>query len=390
MALQTIAQELMHAADTQQPPRFRVCPLIKLARTEALAIGLDNGNDALKAATLTPDGTLVTIRIPTAFREAEAVQAGRQEVAYRIADGAPFWIGETALAHDGDDLPIGPTRQRLIDARMRSFLAAGVAELLHTAGYAPGEYSVVVGFAIPNTEIVPQRDTDGTERLGVSGETCTALETHLKGATWKIERIDADGTAVMWTIRIITVMPQAQTAGTVLVCTKSATGKTVTDLEGMTVIDIGGGDLQETEVTISPYQLIARRPGDGTIRVARALMEKFPRVSWNAVLAQQSLISRTLMTSGRTRDISGAVEEVIAGPGQALITAILPKLRQSRRFVVITGGGVMLLHDQLVARLALEEKLPGEDYLLINHGLSSLLNAVGAFFGVLFLAQRKG
>jgi hypothetical protein len=32
----------------------------------------------------------------------------------------------------------------------------------------------------------------------------------------------------------------------------------------------------------------------------------------------------------------------------------------------------------------------GEDYLLINHGLSSLLNAVGAFFGVLFLAQRKG
>jgi hypothetical protein len=96
------------------------------------------------------------------------------------------------------------------------------------------------------------------------------------------------------------------------------------------------------------------------------------------------------MASGRTRDISGAVEEVIAGPGQALITAILPKLRQSRRFVVITGGGVMLLHDQLVARLALEEKLPGEDYLLINHGLSSLLNAVGAFFGLLFLAQRKG
>jgi hypothetical protein len=75
--------------------------------------------------------------------------------------------------------------------------------------------------------------------------------------------------------------------------------------------------------------------------------------------------------------------------GQSLITAILPKLRQSRRFVVITGGA-MLPHDQLVARLALEEKLPGEDYLLINHGLSSLLNAVGAFFGVLFLAQRKG
>lgn len=389
MPAQTIVQELMQTVETRQAPRFGVRPQIRLGRTEALAIGLDNGNDALKGATLTPDGELVTIRIPTAFRDAEAVQAGKQEVAYRLGDGAPFWIGETALAHDGDDLPIGPTKQRLVDQRMRSFLAGGLIELLHAANYAPGEYAVVIGFAIPNTEIVPQRDANGTERLGVHGETRAALEEHLKGVTWIVERINVDGEASSWALRILTVMPQAQTAGTVLACTKAPSGKTVTDLEGMTVIDIGGGDLQETEVTIDPYQLIARRPGDGTIRVARALMEKFPRVSWNAVLAQQALISRKLMTSGRTRDISAAVDEVLAGPGQALITAILPKLRQSRRFVVITGGGVMLLHDQLVARLALEEKVAGEDYLLINHNLSSLLNAVGAFFGVLFLAQRK-
>jgi hypothetical protein len=389
MPPQTIVQELIRTAETGQAPRFSVRPQIKLGRTEALAIGLDNGNDALKGATLTQDGGLVTIRIPTAFRDAEAVQAGKQEVAYRVGDSAPFWIGETALAHDGDDLPIGPTRQRLVDQRMRSFIAAGVVELLHAAGYGPGNYTLVVGFAIPNTEIVPQRDAGGTERLGVHPDTRIALEEHLKGATWIVERINVDGEASTWSIRILTVMPQAQTAGTVLACTKAPTGRTVTDLEGMTVIDIGGGDLQETEVTIEPYQLIARRPGDGTIRVARALMEKFPRVTWNSVLAQQALISRKLMTSGRTRDISAAVDEVIAGPGQALITAILPKLRQSRRFVVITGGGVMLLHEQLTARLAMEDKIAGEDYLLINHNLSSLLNAVGAFFGVLFLAQRK-
>lgn len=388
---QTIAEELIKAAERGQPARFGVRPIIKFGRNnEALALGADNGNDAFKGATLAPDGTLITIRIPTAFRDAAAVQAGKQEVSYCLDKGAPFWVGETALAHDGDDLPIGPTRQRLIDGRMRSFLGACVVELLHTAGYAPGEYAVVVGFAIPNSEIVPLKDSGGVERLGVNEETRGALEEHLKGATWRITRIDADGESAVWTIRVITVMPQAQTAGTVLTCTKAPSGKTVTDLEGMTVIDIGGGDLQETDVAIDPYQMIARRHGDGTIRVARALMEKFPRVSWNSVLAQQALITGRLMTSGRTRDITTEVEAVKAGPGQALISAILPTLRQSRRFVVITGGGVLLLHDQLVERLALEDKIAGEDYLLINHGLSSELNAIGAFFGVVFLALRKG
>jgi len=391
MPAQTIAQELIQAAECGQPARFGVRPIIKLSRNnEALAIGADNGNDAFKGATLAPDGTLVTVRIPTAFRDAVAVQAGKQEVSYCVGDGAPFWVGETALAHDGDDLPIGPTKQRLIDGRMRSFLAACLVELLYTAGYAPGEYAVVIGFAIPNNEIVPVRDADGSERLGVHEETRTALEQHLKGALWPITRIDVDGERATWTLRILTVMPQAQTAGTVLTCTKAASGKTITDLEGMKVIDIGGGDLQETDVSIDPYQMIARRHGDGTIRVARALMEKFPRITWNAVLAQQALISGKLMASGRTRDITAEVEAVKAGQGQALITAILPTLRQSRRFVVITGGGVLLLHDQLVERLALEDKIAGEDYLLINHGLSSLMNAIGAFFGVVFLALRKG
>ncbi len=387
----TIAEELIRAAEQGQPARFGLRPVIKFSRNnEALAVGGDNGNDAFKGATLAPDGTLVTIRIPTAFRDAVAVQAGKQEVSYCVGNETPFWIGETALGHDGDDLPIGPTRQRLIDGRMRSFIAACLVELLYTAGYPPGEYAVVLGFAIPNGEIVPQRDADGTERLGVNKETREALEEHVKGATWPVKRIDVDGEGTAWTIRVLSVMPQAQTAGTVLACTKAPSGRTVTDLEGMKVIDIGGGDLQETDVSIDPYQMIGRRAGDGTIRLARALTEKFPKVTWNSVLAQQALISGKLMTSGRTRDISAEVEAVKAGPGQALISAILPTLRQSRRFVVITGGGVLLLHDQLITRLALEDKTPDDDYLLINHGLSSLMNAIGAFFGVLFLALRKG
>jgi len=44
----------------------------------------------------------------------------------------------------------------------------------------------------------------------------------------------------------------------------------------------------------------------------------------------------------------------------------------------------------LLERLATVGKLQGEDFLLVNHGLASVLNAVGALFAVLFLAAKKG
>jgi hypothetical protein len=38
MTLQTIAQELIQAADARRTPRFTIRPLIKIGRTETLAI----------------------------------------------------------------------------------------------------------------------------------------------------------------------------------------------------------------------------------------------------------------------------------------------------------------------------------------------------------------
>ncbi len=386
---QTIVQELITADEAGVPARFGVRSTVRIGRQQGIVIGLDNGNDALKIAVLMTDGTLITLRIPTAYREAELIRGGESEVSYSV-DGSPaFWIGDTALRHDGDDLPIGPTKQRITDPRLRHLIGAGLVELLHAAGYEPGSHNIILGLAIPNTEIVPVRgEGEGEgERLGVDPNTREVLEKHLKGVTWSVERTGADGGATSWQLTLITVMPQAQTTGTLVAVTKAPNGATVTDVEEMDIVDIGGGDLQLTTVQIKPtYRMTTRRLGDGTIRVARALKDKFPRHELNDVAAQQALITKRLLVSGRQRQIDTEVEEVLNSQGQAIIGTVLPVLRQSRRFVTITGGGVILLHDLLKPRLDADSKKRGEDYELINHGIASVVNSIGVLFAVIFRA----
>lgn len=387
----TIVQELISADEAGVPARFGVRSTIRIGRQQGIVIGLDHGNDALKIAVLMTDGTLITHRIPTAYREAEVIRGGEGEVSYRVGGSPDFWIGDTALRHDGDDLPIGPTKQRITDVRLRYLIAAGLVELLHQAGYEAGAHHIILGFAIPNVEIVPVRgEGEGEhegERLGVDPDTRAVLEQYLKGARWVVERTGADGNTTTWDLTLLTVMPQAQTTGTLIAVTKAPNGATVTDVEEMDIVDIGGGDLQITTVQIKPtYRMTTRRLGEGTIRVARALKDKFPRHELNDVAAQQALITRRLLVSGRQRQIDAEVADVLNSQGQAIIGTVLPVLRQSRRFVTITGGGVILLHDLLKPRLDADSKVRGEDYELINHGIASVVNSIGVLFSVIFRA----
>jgi hypothetical protein len=391
MTTRSILDELLAAAAAGQPARFALKPTIKVGRAEALLVGVDNGNDAIKAATFAPDGTLHTIRIPAAVRAAQRLLAAEQEVSYQI-DNQTLWVGETALAHDGDALPVGPTRQRLIDPRQRQLLAATLVALLRQAGYAPGEHSLVLGFAVPNTEIIVARDAAGQEKRTVDDATRGVLEATLKNAAWPVVRVAEDGSEEVWTLHLVTALPQAQTAGTILAVTKNASGKTVSDYDGLVVLDLGGGDIHETEVSLQPrFSMLTQRIGDGSIRIARALKAAFPRLPLNDAQAQQALITRQLLISGRNRDIGGEVEQVLDSQGQAVIADILPSLRQARRYVIITGGLTILLHRRLVERLALEQKRTPDDYLVINGDLAPLLNAVGVLFGAAFVgAGRKG
>lgn len=83
------------------------------------------------------------------------------------------------------------------------------------------------------------------------------------------------------------------------------------------------------------------------------------------------------------------MEEAIASDGQNLIGKIVPSLRQSRRFVIVTGGGVILLDRLLKERIAATGKQAGSDYAIINHGLASIVNAVGVLFAAIFGAQSQ-
>ncbi|GAB4440199.1 MAG: hypothetical protein OHK0015_35860 [Chloroflexi bacterium OHK40] len=381
-----------------QPAAFAVRPTVRVGSATLIPVAIDNGNDALKGAMLRPgaaaDGgaalsQLATLRVPTAFALAQPIQ-GRQEVTYSC-ESVSFWTGATALAHSGDALRLGPTIQRLGDERQRWFIAAGIVELLRVAGFPPGEYAIALTLAVPNTEIVIERDAKGVEQLTLDGPTRAALTRYLKGTSWAISRIDDERQMETWTISVATVLPQAQTTGTVIALTRAPNGKSVLDLAGMRVIDIGGGDLHVCEVAFSPAQMINRRPGDGTIRVARALRHdpRFAQAIRNDVEAQQALVQQTITRASRSVSIAGEVRRAVAGKGNAIVADVLGELRESTQFVAITGGGVLLLRDLLLDVLQQEAKEVGRDYLLIDGPLASELNAIGVLFGLIFRAAGK-
>lgn len=385
------------AAD--QPATFAVRPTVRIGSATLIPVAVDNGNDALKGATLragdaAADGgvalaQLTTIRVPTSFALAQTIQ-GRQEVTY-TCDGVSFWTGETALAHSGDALRLGPTVQRLGDERHRWFIGAGIVELLRAAGFAPGEHAIALTLAVPNTEIVIERDAKGIEQLTLDGQTRAALTRYLKGTTWTITRTDDERCAETWIITVASVLPQAQTTGTVIALTRAPNGKAVIDIAGMRVIDIGGGDLHVTEVALSPAQMITRRSGDGTIRIARALRadRAFAGLIRNDVEAQQALVRQTVTRASRSVSIAAEARQAVASKGNAIVVDVLSEVRECAQYVVITGGGALLLRQLLADVLAHEAKESGRDYLMVDGPLASQLNAIGALFGLVFRAAGK-
>ena len=104
---------------------------------------------------------------------------------------------------------------------------------------------------------------------------------------------------------------------------------------------------------LKPYRMTSERIGDGTIDIARALKAMLPKAKLNDVTAQHSLVTRQTMEMGRNRKIHKEVDEVLHTNGQDLVGQVLPVLQDSRRYVIITGGGAVLLRDMLLDRLAI-------------------------------------
>jgi hypothetical protein len=238
---------------------------------------------------------------------------------------------------------------------------------------------------------VIERDEKGVEQLTLDARTRESLSRHLKGKVWTISRVDDAQQPETWTIKVVTVLPQAQTTGTVVALTRAPNGKLVSDIAGLRVIDIGGGDLHVCEVVFSPAQMINRRPGDGTIRIARALRNDraFAGVIRNDVEAQQALVRQTVVRASRSVSIAAEVQQAVVSKGNAMVADVLAELRDSSQFVAITGGGVLLLRPLLADVLQHEAKESGRDYLLVDGPLASHLNAIGALFGLIFRAAGK-
>ena len=381
----SIFDELVAAAAQERLPHIPLS-VVAVNGHRALPIGFDNGNSAAKVA-IPRDGKIHLARFPACVQPAKEVRAGAKETTYEL-NGSRFWVGATAVKQRGDPLRIGGTVTRFQDTRMTEYMAATIVEAMSMAGYKPGTYPLALGMAIPNAEIAIIGE-GSTERLGVIADVRDVLIQKIKDQVWSVIRTDPMGKSEPWILKIVAVAPQAQTAGTVLLYTKALNGTTVTDLDSATVVDIGGGDLQITDVSFNPYQLFSMRPGPGTIRIARALADSFPGVTLNDVEAQHVLVTRRLLASGRYRDVSSEVERLIMQKGSALLTEVLPAIQQTAKFVIITGGGLLLLDAMLRSMLTAENKREHEDYIMMPSAWASGANSIGALMGVFFLLRSQ-
>jgi len=86
--------------------------------------------------------------------------------------------------------------------------------------------------------------------------------------------------------------------------------------------------------------------------------------------------------------MSQLVESVVAAEGQDLVARILPVFQQSSRYVLFTGGGVLLqgLRDLIDERAQSAGKTSPRNYTIIDPQVADILNATGALLAVVYAA----
>jgi hypothetical protein len=135
---------------------------------------------------------------------------------------------------------------------------------------------------------------------------------HVQDKAWHITRTDERGKRTGWQLSVRHLVPQAQSVGTFVAWAKAPNGRTVTDYDALTILDVGGGDLQQTDITLKPtYHMASERRGDGTIDIARGLKQLLPKAKFNDVTAQYALITRQALICGKMQTIEKEVVSVI-------------------------------------------------------------------------------
>lgn len=364
-----------------------------LARLEPLAsvvcVGADFGNSAAKLAVLGTDGRVHLLRKPNAYLSTERVQSGDNTVRHQVNGGAWRWYGESALApgRTPHSLTQGATAARLDSSVQREFMAAAIVDGLVAAGYAPGAYTVALGLSVPTDEI---ERAEGSGKIRVMASTRDAIKEHLTGKTYTVAVQDAERQDT-WTLTIETVRPQAQTLCAAITMSRSATGASVLDRDGMEVYDMGHHDSQRALILWRPTASIqTRRLGDGVRVIAEELIQQLG-VQNSQAYATNFLFRPKRYVRGRWMDMKDEVQRITRDAADVILQPLVESIARSDQFVGFTGGGVALFRSYLPNRLYNSEKRllqPGVDYMLPSEQYAVYLNAVGALMVLRFALSR--
>lgn len=379
-----------------------VSNIVPLKDGQATGIGHDRGNGYGKHATII-SGKLVTQEMVNAIANVTKTIAGVKATTYRLRRegeyGLAYCIGDDALkTNTSQPLPTGSTGRRLSDLRQIEYEMAAMVAFLRKCSYTPGNHILTLSIAIPNDEIVV---TNTTGKTTVIAETEKALR-EVYEKTWIVEETTPRGDVQEWELRFTkkrVVIPQ--TMGAITLYSRDVYGRLVLDgIEAIAIVDIGHGDTQGSIVQLKPFSMSVERIGDGTIRIAKALL---PAMRQQAVLdgsidatqinmnqAQAIAQTKTVIKRGKTVRLEGLVDELTTREAASLAVELARFFRPTNAEPLIVGGGSK---NQLI-RETIEKQTKslwgdGQGVFFFDPKLTSVANAIGAFMQLFWVVQAQ-
>lgn len=359
---------------------------------DAFIIPLDFGKRALKGGGVDEHGFFQSHIVVDAYATAKHVQMeeadGKGESIWQVMGpehtlSEPFRSGERALRM-ADALPVNETfAVRLSDQRIRNMTITAIIQNLQAIGVQPytleenrrvtQRHNVILPIGLPADDLSSQR----------AEETKKALET-VKG-DYTIEEFDTrSGTFTTWSISIIGIIPAPQPRGTHFAATKNLDGSAAITKKIITVIDIGGGDIYAYEVDTSSGTIAEPSwLGDGTISIAHVLVKLVGDVEGLRISeaeAQEALHSNKIFKAGEEFDISHLLAQ-LKPRYENLMTTVNISKRMLSTYIIFTGGGAALLHQEIRAKMqAMTGKhRENKDYVIIPASIAPIANCIGLF-----------
>jgi hypothetical protein len=364
---------------------------------------IDNGNDSLKGVMPIVNAPyLARLRVPTAYTPAKKLRGGDGRLTWRVNGSEDFWMGDEALeARKAESLPVGFSPERFPDHRFQRFIAAFQVELLVKAGHGKrdalgklvkgeqGEFNIFLAIGLPPEEV---------DRNGVTPEAREALK-YIFNRPFEVVRIDEQGQETTWHLSFVEFVPYGQTFGSFCAWYYTLEGTPVaTNIDRHITLDIGGGQFHMCEVEIArrsgelrpKLRMSAAQIGEGTILIARgvseAIRQQYNTIQLSDAEAQHVLVSNTISIGGRRQPVADIVNRVIECRADNLNSLVLKCLRDGQSFLMFTGGGSVLLQDNLF-HLANEHRR-ADSFYFVPPEIAPFLNAIGGLVFAQASAQQ--